>query len=332
MKKIGIRFIFIGLVVFFSVGVFFKVKAQQTGFNLTISPVKQEVTLQPGETKTIPLILLNRTSGPIFGTVKAVDFIVKGNTNEPILLENVQISSRYSAAKWISLPYTDITLPSQDRVVVYAQITAPVDALIGGHYAAILMETNPALGSEKGEAASAIVHRVVSLVNVTIPGDVKEIAGISKFFAKRFSEYGPISVDTNIVNNGYIHIQPKGTIELKNIFGAVLQKIPLEAKNIFPDAITVYKNELGQKWMLGRYQLILNAVYGKNNQTLASSLYVWVIPWKVLIVIIILLLIAIIFGKKTYENSMAKEIHLEKEVAKEKEEIKKLKDELRKKE
>lgn len=299
------------------------------GFNITAFPARQEITISPGDTKRVAVAFYNRTLNPIYGVLGKVDFIVKGDQNSPTFLEGAQISTRYSAASWISLPYTELSLPAQDRTIIYVDVTAPKNALPGGHYASIYFETNPT-GQPEGQRVTAVSQRINALVYIKIPGDIKEIAGITQFLSKKIREYGPIDVETHIVNNGYIHVQPKGKIILKNMFGLPIQEQALEERNIFPDAISIFKNSLGQKWMFGQYTLVLNATYGEHNKLLAASRTVFVFPWKATIVIVLAIIILFLLVKNIYEKTIAKEAHLEEELKKEKEEIEELKRELKK--
>jgi hypothetical protein len=78
----------------------------------------------------------------------------------------------------------------------------------------------------------------------------------------------------------------------------------LKEQNIFPGGVARdYNNLVGGKFMLGKYNAQLMATYGKNNdKVLIASVSFWVFPWK-LTIIIILIIIAIILGVKFYKKS-----------------------------
>jgi membrane protein implicated in regulation of membrane protease activity len=97
----------------------------------------------------------------------------------------------------------------------------------------------------------------------------------------------------------------------------------LTSYNIFPGAARDFENTFGaQTFMFGRYKAVLLASYGVNdNLPLTATLYFWVIPWR-LILVIILIAIAVILGTiyfkkrkkvdpKTYEE--VKEVNQEPE-------------------
>jgi len=187
----------------------------QQGLNITTFPARQEFIIEPGETKGIAVAFHNKSLHPLLGTLGTVDFIVKGDNNSPIFLDKAEINTRYAAASWINLPYTNISIPGQDRVIIYANVTAPEDALPGGHYASIYFETTPVPAPEGDQRVTVITQRINALIYITIPGDYEENAGISHLKANIFQEFGPVDTETRIVNNGDTHIQPQGEISIK---------------------------------------------------------------------------------------------------------------------
>ena len=181
------------------------------------------------------------------------------------------------------------------------------------------------------EAGTAVGTRIAGLVYLRVAGPISEKAFVSRFFAPSFFEYGPIKVETEILNRGDYHITPQGVVSLTNIFGGLVDQQKLATTNIFPDASRSFTNELGKKWLAGRYKVSLLASYGQGGQALTSELYVWVFPWRVATVTLLALIIIILLAKSAYKNLVVKETALEEEIEKEKEEIEKLKEQLRKK-
>ncbi len=82
--------------------------------------------------------------------------------------------------------------------------------------------------------------------------------------------------------------------------------------------------------MIGRYKLIVNATYGENDNPLSASKYVYIFPWKVVLVILLALAIILIIGKSIYKKTIQKEQRLEEEIDKEKKEIEELKKQINK--
>ena len=119
-------------------------------------------------------------------------------------------------------------------------------------------------------------------------------------------------------------------LSLTDPWGGLVEQVSLKEENVFPDAARSYENTLGSKWMLGRYKVTLVASYGEKGQALERSIYFWAFPWKVATVITLSLIIALLFGRSLYMRLAVKEASLEHMIETEKEEIEKLREELKK--
>jgi len=334
IKKLTFVFVVLSFVLLNIFYLTSNVNAQES-LDIITFPAKQEVVISPGETKTVAIVFYNKTLYSVTGNLGTADFIVRGNNNVPEFIDRSQINTRYSAATWIKVPYEQASLPANDQLIVYVNVTVPADALPGGHYSSVYFETNPAMAANSPvgkQGVSVITHRINALLYFNVPGDIKETARVYTLKADKFREYGPINVETEIQNGGYLHIQPKGKIIVKNMLGKVVEEVNLEEKNIFPEAISGFKNTVGQKWMFGQYQILVDATYGASNKPLNASLTVLVFPWRVTLAILLALIIIGLLMKNYLRKTIIKEAALEKEVEREKSEIEKLKEELKKRE
>ncbi|MCS6956305.1 MAG: hypothetical protein NZM02_00455 [Patescibacteria group bacterium] len=334
MKKTNIlKIIFI---VFFVFGLLLKKTSAQAVIPLVVMPSRQEIEVSPGEKKYLTINFYNQSSEPISGFFKVADFIVQDKDGTPRLIENTEEApARFSASSWFKLMYDRATLPANNKVSLQAEINIPLSVRPGGKYAAIFFEYSPKNINNKSEqnyqAGLGTSSRIASLVYIKVKGPITEKALISRFFAPKFQEYGPIKIETQILNRGDYHITPKGIITLKNLLNKEVDKSNLKEKNIFPDMVRNYENELGKKWMIGKYKANIIASYGNSGQTLEAVIDIWVFPWKIALVIILTLIILILLISNLYKNFVKKELDLEEELKKEKEEIEKLKSQLRKK-
>ena len=312
------------------------IRAQQT-LPLTVIPPKQEVLVNPGESLNTSVKFLNQGDFPVTGTLSVLDFIVTDDNGTPVFLDNPQvvgtttIAAKYSAAKWITIPQSTATIEPKGNIAVPITINVPGGAAAGGRYAAVLFQ--PAGSLTLGNPTSAqeipVEVRLASLIYIRVSGPITESASVIKFQMPSFLEYGPIGIATQILNQGNYHITPVGTITLKNIFGQVVAKSTLEAKNIFPGTSRSYTNELGPKLMIGKFTATLTATYGDEGKTLTSTAVVVVFPWKVALAIVLALIIIALSGTVWYKKFRKKEEKLVEELGKEKTELEALKEELK---
>jgi hypothetical protein len=314
--------------------VFFKPSFAQEVYDIVAYPARQQIEVAPGEKKRLAVTFLNRTLFPKSGILGTADFVVKGKDNTPTFFDQPIKDNRFTASSWISLPYYEATIPADSKIIVYFDVSVPSDALPGGHYAAIYFEGTPLGGrpSSTNEGVAITAPRTMALLYFKIKGEVKEEASITKFFAPQFLEYGPIKVEAEILNSGFVHLSPILELKLYNQFNQLIETKKIKEKNIFPQAIATFEEELGKKWMLGQYKIELTGNYGTSGGKLYDRLTVLVFPWKVALIITLTLIIIILLIRHLYQGMIVKERELEEELQKEREELEKLKKELKERE
>ena len=297
---------------------------------LIVAPARQSITGDPGKSVNFSVRFYNTSEEPITGTFKAADFIVSDNIGTPQFLEGPTIlSDKFAAAKWTTLSLEKGTITGSGMVTVNGTVKLPTDAAPGGKYFAVFFEpdtTLPAASGEKQQEAALVSTRIAGLVYLRVAGPIAENASIIKFSAPDFSEYGPVTITTEIKNGGSYHISPVGQITVKNMFGREISRTKVEGFNVFPDASRLIEAKVGEKWMVGRFSANLDLSYGESGKALASTLYFWVFPWKLaaiitLGIIILILVLIMITGKFT-----KKQKELEEELIEEKTELEKLKE------
>jgi hypothetical protein len=300
-----------------------------------VSPARQELTADPGETVPFTIKYFNFGSDPLTGLLQTADFIVVGNSGNPKLVDDPRLASpRFSASTWVTLPYDRMSISAQDKVVIQGKIHVPTNARPGGRYVAVYYQPQPGnqLGSTTPQQTrTEIQTRLVSLIYLRINGDISEAASVDRLFSQSFIEYGPLSITASISNSGDYHISPKGFITIKDMFGNTRYEKELPEQNIFPDSAHKYELNMGEKWMIGRYKITLSGGYGEQGKGLRRETYVWVIPWKVTLIVLLGLIIVILLLKLFIAKGQKRQELLEDKLTHEEEEIAALKAELQKK-
>jgi len=291
-------------------------RAQAT-LGLTAIPPRLEITVNPGEVITKEIKIRNESNTEKSISTSVRDFIVTDDLGTPLQIETTdQSSNRWTASSWIQISPTSLLLkPGETKSLVLTVIT-PEDALAGGHYAMVLH--TPQNDITITQTGAAIQTNVGSLVYITVPGDITQNASIKEFSAPKFSEYGPINFKTVITNLSDVHITPAGAINIYNTFGLKSAQINLDNTNIFPGTSREFINTLNRKLMLGRYKAQINAAYGTTGQLLTATIFFWVIPYKLialLLAIILIIFLIIKLKKKTPPVSGTPKVEqLEKEL------------------
>jgi ABC-type multidrug transport system fused ATPase/permease subunit len=275
-----------------------KVKAQEAVRSYTITPPSITQKLNPGQNAEGVLKVINDTDHDLTFTASIRDFIVEDTMGTPVLIPNNNLSNRFSAASWMGVTPATFTVKSGQRAILNYYINVPTTARPGGHYAAVTYSPTDAI-SISGTGAT-VNTQAGTLFYITVNGPITEKSQITKFFVNPFQEYGPVKVLTQIKNLGDLHISPNATINVSGLF--YNQSKTLDAHNIFPEAARDFETTIGQSFMIGRYKAVLMGSYGVNNNLpLVTSVYFWVFPWRMAIIVVlavIALILAALYLKK----------------------------------
>lgn len=281
------------------------VSAQNAGQGLEISPPLVDLKADPGQTIKTQIRVRNVTKDPLVVKAQFEDFVANGEDGQPKILLKEGEKSPYSIKDWLSST-SSITLASGQRENIEVTIAVPKDASPGGHYGVVRFTGTPPELEGTGVSLSASVGTLV-LVNVS--GNVKQSAKVAELFTsqngKRRSlfEYGPITITTRVQNNGNVHFKPKGTVQVTNIFGknVYLGQLNQDNRTALPGSIRKFEQTIDKKFMFGKYNVQADVVYGSDSQITSAKTSFWVIPYK-LIGLIILGIVLLVFIVRNYNK------------------------------
>ena len=281
--------------------------AGSAGQGLEISPPVIELSADPGQTVIASIRLRNVTKGQLIAKGKADDFGA-GDSEEgqPKLLLNETGETRYSLKYWVqSVP--DLLLAPQELKTNVIKIVVPKNAEPGGHFGVIRFTAVPPELEGTGVALSASIG---ALILLKVSGAIKENVTLAEFSTvhatkvngkdpvykkTNFFEYGPIDFIVRAHNEGSVHEKLKGTIEVKDWAGKKVASVIVNDKggNVLPGSIRRFAETLNNKQLFGHYSASLALTYSSDKK-LNASIGFWVIPWK-LILIVVLILIVLFF-------------------------------------
>ncbi|MEF2175785.1 MAG: DUF916 domain-containing protein [Candidatus Absconditabacteria bacterium] len=199
--------------------------------NLSISPLKFEYDLKPGETITDKIKVTNNTGGPVTLYTSKEDFIAGDDTGTPKFIKpQDQTNKSISLSEWININAENITLENKESREITFQLKVPQVGEPGGHYGAIFFSSGI---PNSGQVAVVQRMGVLLLVNVegeiTVSGNLNswnigKLNGNNIEEKKSIDEF-PISFGINFENLGNVHIKPKGQILIFNEKGERIEKI-----------------------------------------------------------------------------------------------------------
>lgn len=274
--------------------------SQEHSRTFTIVPPTIQFQVKQNDQLETKVKVRNETDNPLTFTIFIRDFIVEDKEGTPKILAPDTADNRWSASKWMAVSPDTLTIPGRSSGEAMLYIQVPGDATFGGHYTAVIFE--PATKDSIGGTGASIITQSASLVYLHVLGPIKELGQITKFTAPKFSEFGPIKIDTEIANLGDLHFKPVGTVEIKDLFGRNLETLPLSEDNVFPGATRAYENVWRKKWLAGQFTAVLNATYGQTGLPLTAAVVFYVFPWKVALAIVLAIVIIILLVKYLKKN------------------------------
>lgn len=266
------------------------INAQGASKSVTIIPPRFELFANPGDRVSERIRVRNDSDFPSSYSVVVEDFSSAGEEGQVVLEEETGVTS-YNLAKWVELSARDVVLQPGEETTFTYNINVPRDAEPGGHYASILFQS----GGEPVPGGAAVSQRIGSLILLRVSGNVVEDAAIETFEAPSYSQKGPIIFTARVKNNGNVHIQPKGTIIITNLFGQKVEEVPLVGANVLPNAVRKIETSWEKENLIGHYTATLVSTYGQQNLPLTAATRFTVISTTALVLLAIGTIAIIVF-------------------------------------
>lgn len=287
-----------------SVPTFAQTTKTNTANTLKIAPVRSDITVNPGETKTIPVTVTNLTNAPISVRPSANDFVAGDERGTPaLILDDTKFAPSHSLKRFMQ-PLKDTIIPAKKAVTINVTIKIPKDAGGGGYFGALRFSpTSPDSGGEVNLSAS-----VASLMLATVTGPVTEKMDLTNFEIQQnkktgthFQSSNDLAALVRFQNKGGLQQGPFGKISVTQGDKVVYQadfndKTPRDM--VLPDSARRWDVPLKNIGSFGNYTVKAFFTYGSKNETIEVEKSFWVIPQFVIFMTIgaVVVLLLIIVG------------------------------------
>lgn len=261
----------------------------QTSVALSVTPTKFDISAASTQTWNSEIRVINTNQFPLVVFASAVNFAPRGEGGDgqfiPILTSETQ---GQTLAEWITLPTDAITIAPEQTAVIPITITVPTEAPPGGHYAAVLISTQPP-GDTTSASRVQTIQAVTTLVFLRVAGDILERGNIREFFTEnRIASRPEMDFHVRFENLGNVHVQPRGEIIITNMWGQERGIIPINQRSSFGDVLPEQIRKFTFSWSgawslsdMGRYRAEVTLSYGiQSKQFVSSIVHFWVIPWQ----------------------------------------------------
>lgn len=278
---------------------------------LKVTPVRSDIEIEPGASKTVPTTVTNLTKAPI--TVRPIenDFVAGDERGTPALILDADKYAPTHSLKRFMAPLADVTIPAGKSVTINVVITVPKGTQAGGYFGAVrFAPTSPDDGGQVNLSAS-----VASLILLTVPGDTVEKLELTDFSVQQggvtgtmFSSSNDLQTTVRFQNSGNVQIAPFGKVSVKQgdkVVYAADFNTTTPRDTILPDSARRWDIPLKNIDSFGQYTVVGTFTYGKKNQTIEVSKSFWVIPQSVIIAAVlgVIVLIGLIVALILYLRS-----------------------------
>lgn len=291
--------------------------AAQEGFNIVTSPLPIKIETTPGKTVETELRLNNQSTQPEQIKVGLMKFGASGDTGQPDLFD-LKPSDTY--ASWVHFSPSEFTAQPNVWMSVKMTINIPPEAGLG-YYLAVTFSR----ASQPGVKATTQLHGAVAtlvLLDVHTPNE-KRSMNIASFTTDHgLYEYLPANFKIKLHNSGNIFLAGSGNIFIQR-GGKTIDTLDFNAAggSVLPGSTRVFSvpwsngfpyfkqrivngkpvNKYDLKWnfsqigrlRIGHYTAKLLVVYddGSEDVPLESTLSFWVLPWKLMLVGLLILVL-----------------------------------------
>lgn len=275
---------------------------ENTANTLKVTPVRTDITADPGETKVVEITVTNPSTEVVVVRAIQNDFVAGDEDGTPALILDENEYAPKRSLKRFMTPIENVTVPAGESVAVPVTITVPATASAGGYFGALrFAPTAPNSGGQVNLSAS-----VASLILLRVNGDASEKLTMSEFVIQQAGKGGSWFMNTNDItahvrfkNDGDVQLGPIGKISVKKG-----DKVVYEADFNNKDRRDMILPESARRWTIpvdkvsemGQYTVSATFTYGSKNETMTIERSFWIIPVGVAIgaAVLGLLIIAVI--------------------------------------
>ena len=256
------------------------------------SPVRFDWDLNAGDERTGVVNLKNFSEKEYNVTVELEDFYVSDDSSEArFFVPNANHPLfAYDVINWIEIS-PEVKLAPKEGKDVFFKVKVPTGTPTGGYYGALFFKTRAQ--EMKGESAKVLINQRVGVLLVMaikgtqpirLSGELKEFKAARKIFWSQ-----PAELTALVFNNGNLHFKASGNVEI-NKFGRKVWSKEVMPKVFYPDKLRELTESWDfSAWSFGFYRAKINLISEDQSIKLFGETTFWVIPWKTLLAIILLL-------------------------------------------
>lgn len=269
--------------------------------DFVLNPGKVEIALNPGETVTKEITVLNRSGVAIDFKVELEDFSGSQKDNENISLLGTA-TGPYSLKDYLKPELNNFTLQHGEQMTLPVVISVPKDSRPGGLYAAVILAGQVGGQNPSASAQVKAISRIASLFFVRVSGETDDSGQLIGFNSDHNFYFGgsKIVFDFTFGNTGNVYLSPYGDLTVKNLWGQPVFAKKVFAYYVMPNSARSQKEVWQNNLFGGAYRATIKLNRGYDNLADQRSIWLVVITYKLLVSLFAIGVIACWVGYKIY--------------------------------
>ncbi len=251
----------------------------QAAQGIGISPTGQEIDVDAGRSYTGSIMVLNDGTNDVTYRFVVSDYRVQDESYDS-LFTSTGASNNVSAVSWFSLPTGNQVIKAGQQVPVRYTVTVPPGASVGGHYAAVFIETVPPTGP--GGNRINRVDRIGSLMYIAVGGNLQRSGQVLPLEVPWLQAVGPLKASVRLRNDGNVHLAAEGYLQLSSLFGKVGDKVPFKGR-VLPQTTRRFEVSLPASSPIGLFKVTAHINYLDRSEEVSH--WVLLVPRVTFIIV-----------------------------------------------
>jgi len=239
---------------------------------LSISPVGGQgsfisVELEPGEQRSLDLLLGNHASAAILARTYAADAYSLVNGGFGARLHGDPTTG---PTLWLTYPTEELEIQAGSGVERAVRVAVPPGTPPGEYVSALVIENAQALPGSGGMAFDQVLRQAIAVV-VTVPGPTQAMLQLGP--AEHRWVTATSVVRLGIANEGNVLTKPAGEVVIANEAGSVVETLGVVLDSVYGGTSSLIEVALTEPLSPGRYMAdVVLADPNRNVQAAASDL------------------------------------------------------------
>jgi hypothetical protein len=280
------------------------------GSGLSISPLHNQLNLDPGQSVNLKINIKNITTNDITAKAYINDFKADNSTGNPVIITDPKVQLQTSIKKFVTP--TDVPLAVGEKKEVTIPVSIPAGTTPGAYYGIIRYRAIPAGSAAPKEGEVSLSASVGTIVLIQVKGNIKEQAQLSalKVYNKNssgtFFFHKPNKVGVEVTNLGNSFLQPFGKVTITNMSGKEVYSYEVNNNqpraNVLPGSKRQFIDPVKNISKPGRYTVNASIAINNGSDVLVAQKTFWYLTSGILLAIAAILIILVLLTFLAYRQ------------------------------